>query len=168
MNLFLTEMVEIVKHHDGMVNKFLGDGFMALFGAIGSETNHPNSAVAAGQQIVAAMQRINALLPASEGNDVSNVQLSIGVGIHTGPAIVGSIGSSKRLEYTAIGDTVNVASRIESLTKPMGVPLLFSAATRKHLNGTLACQELPAQQVKGKSEPVEIFTTGLEKSNTLH
>ena len=168
LNLFLTEMVEIVKQHDGMVNKFLGDGFMALFGAIGRETDHPDRAVAAGQQIVAAMKQINARVLSIESNNVescdveqndgSKVELSIGVGIHTGPAIVGSIGSSKRLEYTAIGDTVNVASRIESLTKPMGVPLLLSAATYNQLSGTVACQKLPAQQVKGKSKPVEVFT----------
>jgi adenylate cyclase len=159
LNLFLTEMVEIVEHEGGMVNKFLGDGFMALFGAIGNDTTHPDSAVAAGTKIVAAMTRINELFRSNERDDVSEVQLSIGVGIHTGPAIVGSVGSPKRLEYTAIGDTVNVASRIESLTKPMGVPLLFSASTRSQLNGKMGCRELPAQNVKGKAEPVEIFTT---------
>lgn len=159
LNLFLTEMVEIVEHHGGMVNKFLGDGFMALFGAIGTETTHPDCALAAGQKIVAAMTRINDLFRSNDRDEVSNVQLAIGVGIHTGPAIVGSIGSSKRLEYTAIGDTVNVASRIESLTKSLGVPLLFSSSTHDQLEDAVPSREFPPQQVKGKPDPVSVYTT---------
>ena len=158
LNLFLTEMVDIVEHYDGMVNKFLGDGFMALFGAIDSDSNHATNAVMAGQKMIGSMQKINAGLVSKTSRNGEAIELAIGVGIHTGPAIVGSIGSAKRLEYTAIGDTVNVASRIESLTKPLGFPLLFSRATKEQLDGEFECTELPAQQVKGKSQPVEIFT----------
>ena len=159
LNLFLTEMVDIVEHHEGMVNKFLGDGFMALFGAIDSESNDAQNAVEAGKQMLAAMENVNSLVQSKLSSSGELIQLAIGVGIHTGPAIVGSIGSSKRLEYTAIGDTVNVASRIESLTKPMNVPLLFSAATRERLDCNFECKELPAQMVKGKAGPIRVFSS---------
>lgn len=155
LNLFLSDMVEIVENHHGMVNKFLGDGFMALFGAGQFTTGHAELAVRAGQKMLDQMEAINRKLDMDHG-----AELAIGVGIHTGPAIVGSIGSIRRLEYTAIGDTVNVASRIESLTKALGEPLLFTADTCVFLERGLAVQELPPQQVKGKPEPIEVFTLG--------
>lgn len=157
LNLFLTEMVDIVEDHGGMVNKFLGDGFMALFGATDESDSHPDQAIAAGQQIVAAMTRVNERLQVDVHHAGADRTLAIGVGIHTGPAIVGSIGSSKRLEYTAIGDTVNVASRIESLTKQLGVPLLLSDATKQQLCEAIDCREFPPQMVKGKTQSIQVF-----------
>src|SRR5438445_388213 len=105
---FLRAMVEAVEsEHGGMINKFLGDGFMALFG-IGSDTrNHADKAVAAACSIQRTMERLNAQR-AARGED----SIQIGIGINTGPAIVGSIGSPERMEFTVIGNTVNVASRI--------------------------------------------------------
>ena len=157
LNLFFTEMVEIVEIYDGMVNKFLGDGFMALFGAIENDSNHAQNAVRAGKQMLLAMQKVNTALESNGDAHSSSNRLTIRIGLHTGPAIVGSIGSPQRLEYTAIGDTVNVASRIESLTKPMDAPFLISSATFQRLDDQFECSELPAQKVKGKSESVEIF-----------
>lgn len=153
LNLFLSDMVEIVERHDGMVNKFLGDGFMALFGAGQCSGSHADDSVAAGLEMLEKMEGINRKLGHSELK-----RLDIGIGIHTGPAIVGSIGSLKRLEYTAIGDTVNVASRIESLTKQVGVPLLITESTKIHLTRDLSCRELPPQYVKGKAEAISVFT----------
>ena len=157
LNLFFTEMVEIVERHDGMVNKFLGDGFMALFGAIEGESNHAENAVLAAQEMLGAMKKVNSQIASFTDSASRTTELIVRVGLNTGPAIVGSIGSTRRLEYTAIGDTVNIASRIESLTKPLKSPLLISATTRQRLGQQFECRELPAQQVKGKSEPVEIY-----------
>ncbi len=146
LNQFFTAMVEIIEsRHGGMVNKFLGDGFMALFGASGA-ADHASQAVRAGRDMLAQL----AAAP--------ELATQIGIGIHTGPAIVGNIGSAQRLEFTAIGDTVNLASRIEGLTKALGRPLLFSAATRARLDAGLAAAGVGAQAVKGLAEPVEIYT----------
>ena len=155
LNLFLSDMVEIVESQQGMVNKFLGDGFMALFGAGQFSEGHADAAVHTGKLMLAQMSEINQKL-----NLPSDKELSIGIGIHSGPAIVGSIGSTRRLEYTAIGDTVNVASRIESVTKSVGEPMLFTDATRQLLENEWSIRELPAQTVKGKSTPIEIFALG--------
>jgi adenylate cyclase len=153
LNEFLTEMVEIVEHgNGGMVNKFLGDGLMAVFGAAEPDPDHARRAVSAGRQMIERLRYLNERL-ARQGNR----PLEMGVGIHTGPAVVGSIGSPQRMEYTAIGDTVNVASRVESLTKTLGESLLLTQSTRDGLPDAIAVKELPSQHVKGKQEPIRVY-----------
>lgn len=152
LNLFLTEMVEIVEGHEGMVNKFLGDGFMALFGVGEQHVNHAALAVSAGQEMLVRLEHINRYL-----TDQGQTPLGIGIGIHTGRAVVGSIGSPQRLEYTAIGDTVNIASRVESLTKELGEPLILTAATRAALPPAIATAPLPPQRVKGQPQPLSLY-----------
>lgn len=144
LNEFLGVMVHIVEdNHGGMINKFLGDGFMALFG-VGNVPGHAAAAVAAGREMLKGLATLNAQIAAQ-----GSAPLAIGIGIHTGPAIVGSIGSPKRMEFTAIGSTVNIASRIESLTKTLGTPLLFSAATQHSLGNEMPTREFPAQEIRG-------------------
>ncbi len=157
LNRFLQAMVEIVEtEHGGMVNKFLGDGFMAIFGAGSSATSHADDALAAGCSMLRRVELFNAdLVRANEA------PLGIGIGINTGRAIVGSIGSPERMEFTVIGNTVNVASRIEGLNKTLGTSLLLSRATKDHLTLPVSLRELPPQQVKGVDAPVEIFTIEL-------
>ena len=147
-------MVQVVEErHGGMVNKFLGDGFLALFGVGGTAKAHADAALAAGRDMLHSLVQLNREL-ALDGEGA----LAIGIGIHTGPAIVGSIGSPNRLEYTAIGNTVNFASRIEGLTKVLGTELLLTESTKSHLNAGLALKEYPPQWVRGLKTPVRVFS----------
>ncbi|MDB6152191.1 MAG: adenylate/guanylate cyclase with integral rane sensor [Chthoniobacteraceae bacterium] len=153
LNAFLRAMVQVVEEsHGGLINKFLGDGFMALFG-IGGGQLHADAAVKAGCEMLGVLANLNQQLIGS-----GLEPLAIGIGVHTGQAIVGSIGSPQRLEFTAIGGTVNLTSRIESLTKVLGVPLLISEATRSALQQSIALQEYPPQKVKGIAEPIRVFS----------
>jgi adenylate cyclase len=152
LNVFLSEMVDVIEQrHGGIVNKFLGDGLMAMFAEWTGRADHADAAVAAGCEMLQRVASINERLRAA-----GEPSLAIGVGIHTGRAVVGSIGSPRRMEYTAIGDTVNLASRVESLTKVVGAPLLLTDATRRALRAPPPLELLPAQQVKGHA-PVDVL-----------
>ena len=154
LNEFLRAMVEAVEgEHGGMINKFLGDGFMALFGIGSDSRDHADKAFAAACSIQRTMERLNAER-AARGED----SIQIGIGINTGPAIVGSIGSPERMEFTVIGNTVNVASRIEALNKTLSTSLLLSKDTRDALQRAANLRELPPQPVKGVDGPVQVFT----------
>jgi len=139
--------------HGGMINKFLGDGFMALFGIGSDRGNHADKALAAACSIQRTMERLNAER-ARRGED----SIQIGIGINTGPAIVGSIGSPERMEFTVIGNTVNVASRIEALNKTLSTSLLLSKDTRDALQRAADLRELPPQPVKGVDGLIQVFT----------
>jgi adenylate cyclase len=151
LNEFLTEVVAVVDRHGGLVNKFLGDGFIALFGVRG-QPDHADDAVATAREIMLHLDIINERVRRR-----GQAPLRIGIGIHTGPAVVGNIGSPRRTEFTALGDAVNVASRVEGLTKVVDTPVLLTAATRTALRRTFALRELPPQRVKGQPEPIPIF-----------
>ncbi|MEM8947034.1 MAG: adenylate/guanylate cyclase domain-containing protein [Planctomycetota bacterium] len=153
LNIFFREAVDKIESRGGMVNKFLGDGFMALFGIGAMEQNHAQQAVDAGLDMLCCLEET-----AHELEQAGWPGLAIGIGINTGPAIVGSIGSPKRQEYTAIGDTVNVASRVESLTKVLGCPILVTAATRNRLDAQVPVRSMPPQSVKGKGTPLQVFS----------
>jgi adenylate cyclase len=154
LNLFLGRMVAVVeeKHH-GMINKFLGDGFMALFGIDEGTESQAVAAVAASIDLLEALKEVNREIVAG-----GQAPLSIGVGLHTGSAVVGSIGSPHRLEFTAIGATVNLASRIEALTKTLQVPILLTEAVRGHLPDDFAVRDFPPQEVKGVDAPVRVYS----------
>ena len=154
LNEFLEAMVEVVEgEHGGMINHFMGDGFMALFGVGSDADSHADKALASGRSMIQRLERLNFDL-VKRGHPA----LAIGIGINTGKAIIGSIGSSERMEFTGIGTTVNVASRIESLNKTLGTTLLLSKATRDALSDTAGLTALPPQLVKGVGEPIEVFT----------
>jgi adenylate cyclase len=145
-------LVEILDRHDGIVNKFLGDGFLALFGAPFQAEDPAHRAVAAAREMLAAMDRINA---------DSSWPLRIGIGIHFGEVVAGNIGSPRRKEYTVIGDTVNFASRLEALNKEFNSQLLISSAVRDVLGAdgrdAVALGEVP---VRGYEQPMEIWQLG--------
>lgn len=155
MNDFFRVTVRVVEEqYRGMVNKYLGDGFMAIFGAGNSTSNHADDALAAGREILLAVEKLNVDLAAK-----GRAPIQIGIGIHSGPAIVGSIGSPQRLEFTAIGNTVNVASRVESLTKILGKPLLITDAVRSQLRDGSDLEQLDPQKVHGVDELLSIFAS---------
>lgn len=152
LNIFFRGAVETIEGHGGMVNKFLGDGFMALFGIGSAQEDHAPRAVEAARKLLCCLGDA-----ASKLEQVGWPGLKIGIGINTGPAIVGSIGSPKRQEYTAIGDTVNVAARVEALTKTVGYQLLVTESTKALLAPDVYVRPLPPQEVKGKGKPLQVF-----------
>jgi adenylate cyclase len=147
----------VEEEHRGMVNKYLGDGFMAIFGAGDSSSNHARDAVAAGRQILSAVKKLNDELAAKVVRPFKLELESI-----SGPAIVGSVGSPQRLEFTAIGNTVNIASRIEGLTKTMGKPLLVTAAVRDGSGDSFSFEQLPPQEVRGIDGRMAVFAVRCE------
>ena len=154
LNRFLHAMVQVVEiEHGGMINKFLGDGFMALFGVDDNRDNHADKALAAGHDLEWRLERLN-----SDLTRRGEQPIRIGIGINSGRVIVGSIGSPERMEFTVIGSTVNIASRIEALNKTLGTTLLLSRATRNALRQPLALRALPLQCIEGVERPLEIFT----------
>ena len=153
LNRYLTVMVEIIHRNGGMVDKFIGDAIMAIFGAPLPATDHAARAVKTGCDMQAALVRLN-----RKFEDEGIPQLTIGVGVHSGEAVIGNVGSPDRMEYTVIGDTVNVASRIESLCKRFGPCVLISAATRSEVvDGAFAFESVGDEFLKGRAEPVSIF-----------
>ena len=154
---YLTAMSEIIFRHGGVIDKFIGDAIMALYGVPLPYEDHAARAV----RTAIEMQERTASL-ASRWVAECGEPLKIGVGIHTGEAVVGSMGSAQRLEYTAIGDTVNLASRLESLTKDFKVSIVISQETQEAINGLLDARPLGRIKVKGRTAQVEVYAVGSE------
>jgi len=145
-------LVDILDRHHGIVNKFLGDGFLALFGAPIADPDAARQAVAAAREMLQAMAANNA------GNEW---QLRIGIGMHMGSVVAGNVGSPRRKEYTVIGDTVNFAARLETLNKEFGSQLLISADVRDALGETCGdAMSLGAVPIKGYDQPQTVWRLG--------
>ena len=149
---YFGRMTQLVQGHDGSVNKFIGDGLMALWGAPEPLADHAARAVKAALDMQKVMAEINGHREAA-----GEPPLRIGVGVHTGEVAAGMLGSSSHAEYTVIGDAVNLASRIEGLTRQHGAGVLVSAATWALLGGRFAGERVGEFPVKGRRAPVEIY-----------
>ena len=145
-------LVDILDRHGGIVNKFLGDGFSALFGAPFEAEDAAHRAVAAGREMLDANARVN---------EATSWPLRIGIGIHVGEVVAGNIGSPRRKEYTVIGDTVNFAARLEGLNKEFHSQFLISDAVRNALgqecNDAVSLGEV---QIRGYDRPVPVWQLG--------
>jgi adenylate cyclase len=152
LNGLWSKAVEIVNRHHGVVNKFLGDGFMAVFGAPLVMGNHCQNAINAARELVAEIKR------ATDASEIAPTR--IGIGLHSGEALVGNIGSTERREYTVIGDVVNVAFRIEQLNKELNSSFLVSESVQEtagELEGVESSVSLP---IRGRNAPVRIYKLG--------
>ena len=152
LNAYFTEMEAAIRHHGGLVLQFIGDEIEAVFGAPIADPAH---AVRAARTALDMRRRLAAWNTTRQA--AGDIPLRNGIGIHTGTVIAGNVGSAERLSYALVGDTVNLASRIQSLTKEVGCDVLVSGATRRRLDAEFALTPLPAVRVKGKSEEVEVF-----------
>ena len=151
MNKVLTAQQKAVQKYEGMVDKYIGDAMMAIFNAPLDMRNHAKRAVECGVEI---MKNIAILNQELQSEDLPGI--AIGIGINTGEAIVGNMGSENRFDYTAIGDAVNTAARLESATKERGVNILIGESTELMCGYHLL--ELEPIMVKGKSKPLKIYT----------
>ncbi len=152
LNEYFAEMVEVIFAHGGILDKYIGDAIMALFGAPFAGPMDADNAMRVANQMIVTLRQLNRTRAERGGQPIH-----IGVGLNSGEGIVGSIGSPKRMEYTVIGDTVNLASRIEGACKTYGVSVILSEFTLAELKHPARVRRLDLLRVKGKTQPVAIF-----------
>jgi class 3 adenylate cyclase len=152
LNRYFAAVCPTIEHHGGWINKFGGDSILAVFGAPLAQADHAPRAVSAALSMRAALAGFNA-----EQERQGAQPLRIGIGLHSGWLVVGNMGSPDRMEYTVIGDAVNIASRLQSLTKNLGVDILISAEVYQAVGTEVVVREMPAAEVQGKSMPLRIY-----------
>ena len=150
LNLSLPIMARIIQKNKGIVDKFTGDGLMAIFGLPNGDKEDPLMAIKSAMQILTIMNHKNRRL--------EQYKIELGFGIHTGDVIAGNIGTRQRMNYTVVGPNVNLASRLEGLTKKYQVNIFISDATYKLVKDSLMAKEFGAVEVKGFSKPIKIYS----------
>jgi adenylate cyclase len=148
LRAFQERMTSVLFAHGGTLDKFIGDGMLAYFGAPMDQPDHAERAVRCAMSMLTSLELLNT---------ERHWNLKVGVAVHTGTVVVGNVGTAQRLEYTIIGDAVNVASRMDQLTKDLGVPLLVSEATHGRIAERFEWRELPARAIRGKDELLLTF-----------
>lgn len=153
LNRYFSAMVEVIHRNGGIVDKFIGDGLMAVFGlelgVSGQPMDSGKQAVTAAREMLSALETLNVQLERP---------LRIGVGVHRGEVVAGIIGAPERLEYTCVGDAVNTAARVETLTRALGVDLLITAPVRESLAEAGDWRSMGVHALKGKSQALEVFS----------
>lgn len=161
LNSHFTIMVEIIKEYGGSIDKFIGDAIFAIFGAPISYEDNATRAVKAARDMITARSRVQ-----TEGLVLPEVGYDVGIGLHEGDAIVGNIGSSEKFDYTAIGDTVNIAARLEGLTKHYHRKILLSEELSEKLDDSVILREVDMVKVKGKVKATRLFSVEMEGDPT--
>jgi adenylate cyclase len=152
LNEYLTAMTDVVFKYDGLLDKYIGDAIMAVFGAPLDQPDHALRACRTGIEMVSELRRLREKWAAEGWPDIN-----IGVGINTGDMVVGNMGSQMRFDYTVMGDSVNLASRLEGTNKEYGTNIIISEFTYEIVKNDILCREMDAVRVKGKKLPVRIF-----------
>ncbi|WP_407121639.1 CHASE2 domain-containing protein [Bradyrhizobium sp. STM 3561] len=152
MNEYLSAMTDIIEGHGGYVDKYIGDSIVAMFGAPADDPAHARNAVRAALKCHGKLAELNARHPAFAGHGLSHR-----IGLNSGEAVVGNIGSRRRFNYTVMSDTVNVASRLEGANKYYGTAIMASEATVAQTGDTFAWRELDAIRVMGRGEAIRVF-----------
>jgi adenylate cyclase len=145
-------MTEIIEREGGIVDKYIGDAIVAIFGAPLDDAEHAGHAVRAALACRDRLEQLNA-----DPAVFSGARLRTRIGLSTGPAVVGNVGSQRRFNYTAMGDTVNVAARLEAANKTYGTTILASAAVRNAAGAGFRWREIGRIQVKGRADPLTVF-----------
>ncbi len=160
LNEYLTAMTNIVFKHDGLLDKYIGDAIMAVFGAPLDQPDHAQRACYTAVEMMAELKTLQKKW-AAEGWP----EINIGIGVNTGDMVVGNMGSEMRFDYTVMGDSVNLASRLEGTNKEYGTRMIISEFTHESVKDEFVCRELDAVRVKGKKLPVRIFELLGEKKD---
>ena len=159
LNTYYTLMFEAITGHGGIVNQMQGDGLMAIFGAPVSRPGHPQLAVKAGLEMVEMVELFNLEQEAASAlSGASKPAIKIGVGIATGGVIAGFTGTQRRATYTCVGDTVNLAARLEEHTKVAGQPILINETTRLALDDDIQVEDQGIVPIRGKKEEVHVYS----------
>lgn len=162
LNKFLTVMTNRIFEFQGTVDKYIGDAIMAIFGAPLAFDDHAAKALDSALGMHAELENVRA-----EWGDFLPEKFDLKLGLNTGPVVVGNMGSDVRFDYTVLGDNVNLAARLEALTRQYGVSLLISESTREAVGGDFLVRELDGVRVKGKNKPVVIFEVLARKGSAL-
>ncbi|GAB4145960.1 MAG: hypothetical protein OHK0017_06150 [Patescibacteria group bacterium] len=161
LNIYLDEMSQIILKYNGTIDKFMGDGIMAFWNAPLPDRDHAQNAISAAIEMNQRLAKLSLIHPEFEN-------LKIGIGINTGDMVIGNIGSKQRLDYTVLGDNVNLAARLESLTKRYGAQLIVTEATLNRCNrNDLTFRQLDEIIVKGKTTPVKIYQPLPQSANAI-
>ncbi len=152
LNEYFSEMEPIITSYNGIINKFIGDAIMAIFGEPIQDENHAQNAVKCAYAMLQKVEKLH-----KKWYREGKPEIEIGIGINTGEVFVGNIGSENRMEYTVIGDTVNLASRLESYNKMYKTKMLISASTYKAVKDIADIIKIPEVQIRGKANKIDIY-----------